>query len=105
MAASTRSRVSSSTLVRPVDTRDTVWPDTPASRATSAIEGPRRRVVALPASGRDGVIQGPPWPCLREHATFRELPVYANMLPRRPKEWNDDDVNDPGRGGATRATA
>ena len=41
IAASTRSRVPASTFGRSFATRDTVWPDTPASRATSAIEGPR----------------------------------------------------------------
>src|SRR6266567_1208597 len=39
MALITRSRVRSSTLLRPFDTRDTVWDDTPARRATSAIDG------------------------------------------------------------------
>src|SRR5580704_7495681 len=39
MASSTRARVVSSTLAWPFDTRDTVCDDTPASRATSAIDG------------------------------------------------------------------
>ena len=49
MAASTRSRVSGSTLLRPFETRDTVCADTPASRATSAMDGPRRRPGAASA--------------------------------------------------------
>src|SRR5690606_7186777 len=40
MAASTRSRVAGRTLSRPIDTRDTVWVETPASSATSARDGP-----------------------------------------------------------------
>src|SRR5579863_7160175 len=39
MASSTRARVVSSTLAWPFDTRETVCDDTPASRATSAIDG------------------------------------------------------------------
>ena len=39
MACTTRARVCSSTFEWPLDTRDTVCDDTPASRATSAIEG------------------------------------------------------------------
>jgi hypothetical protein len=41
MAASTCWRVVSTTLGCPVETRDTVCDETPASRATSAIETPR----------------------------------------------------------------
>ena len=43
MASSTCRRVASSTPGFPVDTRETVCDDTPASRATSAIETPRDR--------------------------------------------------------------
>src|ERR1700733_8498884 len=39
MASSTRARVLSSTLAWPFDTRETVCDDTPARRATSAIDG------------------------------------------------------------------
>ncbi|VXC52314.1 hypothetical protein PLANTIT3_90152 [Plantibacter sp. T3] len=41
MASSTRSRVPSSTLVSPFATRETVWEETPACAATSAIDGAR----------------------------------------------------------------
>ena len=41
MAASTRSRVSSRTNGESLSTRDTVWCDTPATLATSAMLGPR----------------------------------------------------------------
>src|SRR4051812_37104592 len=41
MASSTRSRVPSSTFVRPFATRETVWEETPACAATSAIDGAR----------------------------------------------------------------
>src|SRR6266699_2678280 len=49
MAASTRSRVSGRTFGCSFITRETVWCDTPASRATSAITGGRDRLTA--ASG------------------------------------------------------
>jgi len=39
MARMTWARVCSSTFAAPLDTRDTVCDDTPASRATSAMEG------------------------------------------------------------------
>ncbi|GAA1986850.1 hypothetical protein GCM10009738_78430 [Kitasatospora viridis] len=41
MAASTRWRVSSTTPELPLETRETVCEETPASRATSAMDGPR----------------------------------------------------------------
>src|SRR5919198_1528081 len=50
MAASTRSLVSSRTCAAPLTTRDTVWWETPASFATSAMTGKRRR-----RSGREDV--------------------------------------------------
>jgi hypothetical protein len=42
MASETRVRVRGSTLSLPFETRETVWVETPASLATSAIDGPRR---------------------------------------------------------------
>ncbi|GAA2135808.1 hypothetical protein GALLR39Z86_38150 [Glycomyces algeriensis] len=39
MAARTLSRVAGRTLVAPIDTRETVWAETPARTATSNIEG------------------------------------------------------------------
>src|SRR6202034_3211425 len=47
MASRTRARVASSTLAWPFDTRDTVCEETPARRATSAIDG--RGVTARPS--------------------------------------------------------
>src|SRR6266566_9172155 len=47
MAASTRSRVSGRTFGCSFSTRETVWCDTPASRATSAITGGRDIVPAV----------------------------------------------------------
>ncbi|GII76575.1 hypothetical protein Sru01_15570 [Sphaerisporangium rufum] len=49
MADSTRRRVSASTLLRLLATRETVWLDTPAIAATSAMEGLRggRRPAVL----------------------------------------------------------
>ena len=44
IASSTRWRVAWSTFWRPFTTRETVCPDTPAARATSAIDGPLRPV-------------------------------------------------------------
>src|SRR5699024_12332779 len=51
MAASTRSRVWGITLGLPLDTRDTVCAETPANRATSAMETltPRREPGVAPA--------------------------------------------------------
>src|SRR6478735_9256064 len=42
MAARTRSRVSSDTIGCPLETRETVWEETPARRATSAMEASLR---------------------------------------------------------------
>src|ERR1700751_192850 len=47
MGASTRSRVSGRTFGCSFSTRETVWCDTPASRATSAITGGRDRLPAV----------------------------------------------------------
>src|SRR6266513_1219398 len=47
MAASTLSRVSGRTFGCSFSTRETVWCDTPASRATSAITGGRDRLPAV----------------------------------------------------------
>ncbi|GAA3862167.1 hypothetical protein GCM10022381_02990 [Leifsonia kafniensis] len=80
MAASTRSRVATSTLVIPFETRDTVCDDTPARPATSAIDGPRRAAMRvrgwLGTGGVDAV-----------EALFVSViceplfHVYVNMLP------------------------
>ena len=40
MASSTLARVAAATQSAPFETRDTVWDDTPARRATSSMEGP-----------------------------------------------------------------
>src|ERR1700749_3675104 len=59
MASRTRARVASSTLAWPFDTRDTVCEDTPARRATSAIDG---RGVAARLPRVD--VMGPSLSCL-----------------------------------------
>lgn len=51
MAASTWARVDSMTPGCPVETRETVWAETPARRATSAIETPRLRRRGVVLSG------------------------------------------------------
>src|SRR5687768_16687888 len=48
MADRTRRRVASLTLGWPLRTRDTVWCDTPARRATSNIDGPRSTLDSTP---------------------------------------------------------
>src|SRR6478735_465372 len=55
MAARTRSRVSSDTIGCPLETRETVWEETPARRATSAME----------ASLRGGLTMARPCSCTR----------------------------------------
>ena len=82
MASSTRARVVSSTLAWPFDTRDTVCDETPARRATSAIDGRGAPARCLLGS-RHGSLMFSNW-CLRAHVS-RELcsrkhpDVYANI--------------------------
>ena len=80
MACTTRARVCSSTFAWPLDTRDTVCDDTPASRATSAIEGrgaPAAVILVRVMSSRVSPVADvrPKKLCLRVHVR----PVYVRV--------------------------
>ncbi|GAB3981587.1 hypothetical protein GCM10029978_082930 [Actinoallomurus acanthiterrae] len=56
MAARTWSRVEPTTLGWPLETRETVWEETPARRATSAMD---TRCLRRPPTGATGGVSGP----------------------------------------------
>src|SRR5215469_10123835 len=81
MASSTRARVLSSTLAWPFDTRETVCDETPASRATSAIDGRgaavRRLLISAmaPHFFKSALARH----VSRELCSRKHLDVYANI--------------------------
>src|SRR5690242_7282278 len=104
MASSTRARVASSTLVWPFDTRETVCDETPARRATSAIDGrgtPARLLVV-------GVMGSPAVSklmlachvsralCLRKHSMFTQTSYRLD---------EDHHVSQPGSRGEPTGSA
>src|ERR1700754_12718 len=84
MAANTVSRVDSTTPGKPFETRETVWVDTPARRATSAIETRRTRRPCGTAAAPSTTVSSPSF-ILDILAPARRRPTPVSSNPWRPR--------------------